>query len=291
MNDNLPNPISFETALTSFFKHLTEFKRSSATITAYKSDLLQLSKYMEEHRITQATTVTTAHLNEFVAYLSSNGYIPKSVSRKINSMKTFFKFLVSNDSITTNPSTSVVHPKFTVAPPRMLSAQEFKSLRDACRLDIRMNAVIELLLQTGIRIGELANIKMEDYRKNELYIRPFENNPGRTVPLGKNTMSALANYLAIRPDVYEQAFFVTKTGRPLLIRNMRAAIDRYFRIAGIKSVKVNDLRHTFVVAQIQGGVDFTYLAKILGHKRDVSINRYLLFIKATRGNLNKLVEL
>jgi site-specific recombinase XerD len=72
---------------------------------------------------------------------------------------------------------------------------------------------------------------------------------------------------------------------------MRAAIDRYFRIAGIKSVKVNDLRHTFVVAQIQGGVDFTYLAKILGHKRDVSLTRYLQYIKATRGNLNKLVEL
>lgn len=250
-----------------------------------------MSKYMNEHRITQATTVTTTHLNEFVAHLSANGYIPKSVSRKINSMKTFFKFMVSQGMLPQSPAEPVIHPKFSVSAPRMLTSSEYKGLRDACRLDIRMNAIIELLLQTGIRIGEVANLKLEDYRKNELYVRPFENNPGRTIPLGKNTVSALSNYLAIRPDVYEQALFVTKTGRPLLIRNMRAAIDRYFRIAGIKNVKVNDLRHTFVVAQIQAGVDFTYLSKILGHKRDVSINRYLLYIKATRGNLNKLVEL
>ncbi len=154
-----------------------------------------------------------------------------------------------------------------------------------------MCAVIELLLQVGMRIGEVANLKMEDYRKNEVVIRPFENNAERIVPLGKNTMAALQNYLAIRPDVYEQTFFVTKTGRPLLIRNMRAAIDRYFRIANIKNVKVNDLRHTFCVNQIQSGVDFAYLTKILGHKRESSLNQYLLFTKTARGNLNKLVEL
>ena len=291
MKNDLPDPISFDTALEKFFKYLALCKRSTATITAYKCDLLQLSKYMNDHCITQATTVTTLHLNEFVAHLSSNGYIPKSVSRKLNSIKTFFKFMISEKMMSQNPADPVIHPKFSVSAPRILAPHEYKSLRDACRLDIRMSAVIELLLQTGIRIGELANLKLDDFRKNELFIRPLENNPERTIPLGKNTAAALQNYLAIRPNVPEQSFFITKTGHSLLIRNMRASVDRYFRLANIKNVKVNDLRHTFAGYQIARGVNPEYLARVLGHKRDTTVNRYLLFIKPSKDNFNKLVEL
>lgn len=291
MNNDLPNPVSFEVALTSFIEYLQNRKRSSATVTAYRSDLLQLKKYLEEHRITQATTVNTDHLRDFITHISANGYIPKSISRKINSMKTFFKFLVAEKIIGKSPAAEVIHPKVVPNAPRFLTETEYKALQDVCRLDIRMCAVVELLLQTGIRIGEVANLKMEDYRKNEMVIKPFENNSERVVPLGKNCISALQNYLAIRPDVYEQALFVTKTGRPLLVRNMRAAIDRYFRLANIKNAKVNDLRHTFASYQITQGVNPEFLAKTLGHKRDTTINRYLLFVKPGHNNFNKLVEL
>src|SRR5262249_47462826 len=159
-------------------------------------------------------------------------------------------------------------------PPRILTASEYKALREACRLDIRMSAIIELLLQAGIRISELANLRLDDVRKNELVVRPVENNSERTIPLSKSCVTAIQNYLAIRPKVKDDHLFVTKSGRALLVRNIRTSIDRNFKAAGVKNAKVNDLRHTFVAHQLAGGVDPEYLSKAVGHKRLTSTAKY-----------------
>ncbi len=285
-------PVSFAKATSDFVEHLKTQKRSSATVIAYANDLKQLQKNLEEHRITQATTVQTPHLQEFVTHLSSNGYTAKSVSRKLNSIKSFFKFLVSQGVILADPAKPLGHPKYDTAPPRILTTDEYKRLRDACRLDIRMCAIIELLLQTGLRISELANLHLEDVSKNELQVKAMENNAARTIPLNKAASASVQNYMAVRPQVKDPHLFVTKTGRPLLVRNIRTAIDRYFDHAGIKNVKVNDLRHTFMAHQLQAGVDPEYLAKTVGHKRLSSTSKYLDFIKSSVSTLtSRLVEL
>ncbi len=291
MNANI-EPVSMARAISDFVEHLRTQKRSSATVIAYANDLKQLQKYLEEHRITQATTVQTPHLQEFVAHLSTNGYTAKSVSRKLNSIKSFFKFLVAQGVIPADPAKPLGHPKYDTAPPRILSTDEYKRLRDACRLDIRMCAIIELLLQTGLRISELANLHLEDVSKNELQVKAIENNAARTIPLNKAASASVQNYMAVRPQVKDPHLFVTKTGRPLLVRNIRTAIDRYFDHAGIKNVKVNDLRHTFVAHQLQAGVDPEYLAKTVGHKRLSSTSKYLDLVKSSVSTLSsRLVEL
>ena len=159
---------------------------------------------------------------------------------------------------------------------------EYRALRDAARADVRMIAVIELLLQTGIRIGELSNLRVEDVNLADpaiLHIPQFEGSNERTIPLNKPAAEAVAKYLEIRPKSPSHALFITKTGRPLLIRNIRTAIDRYFRIAGIKDAKVNDLRHTWVAHQLQSGVPMTMVSKLAGHKRLSTTERYLQFIQ------------
>jgi len=224
--------------------------------------------------------------------MTARGYTAKSVSRKINSFKTFFKFLISENIVTADPATHLVHPKYETTPPRILTPTEYKALRDACRLDIRISAIVELLLQTGIRISELANLRVSDVGKNELLIRPLENNPARTITLGKSVMMAIQNYLATRTKVIDDHLFVTKTGRPLLVRNIRTAVDRYFRIAGIKRVKVNDLRHTFVAHQLSNGVDPEFLSKTVGHKRLTSTSKYLNHVTLQTNTFSsKLIEL
>jgi len=277
--NTIPDPISFESALEKFIAHLKDHRRSAATTIAYHGDLRQLHEFLKERRITQATTVQTVHLEEFITNLSTKGYTPKSISRKINSLKTFFKFLIDSGLHSHNPSSPLTHPKYDIKAPRILSETEHKSLRDAARLDIRISAIIELLLQTGIRIGELANIRMEDTKKNEVHIRPAESNPERIIPLNKTASTALQNYLSIRPQVENDHLFVTKTGHPLLVRNIRTAIDRYFKKAGIKDAKVNDLRHTFAAHQLKSGVHPDFLTQILGHKRKSSTEKYLDYVK------------
>ncbi len=290
MND-LPTPISFDTALEKFSEFLKSQKRSSATVTAYNGDLVQLKNHFVDRRITQVTTLTPQHLADYLAFLSGNNYTAKSVSRKINSLKTFFKFLNQNSLTPTNPAADLAHPKYVTSAPRILLPLEYKSLRDAVRLDIRMSAIVELLLQTGMRISELANLHTEDIKKNEVYIRPLENNPGRAIPINHSVSTAVGNYLAVRPAVADTHLFITKTGHPLLIRNIRTAIDRFFRIAGVKTAKVNDLRHTFMAHQLSCGCDPLYLSQIVGHKRLSSTTKYLDFVKPQSPLSSRLTEL
>lgn len=276
---NLPDPVSFEKALTKFLDYLKLQKRSSATTTAYGSDLLQLHKHLLDHRITQATTIATDHLQAYIDHLGQKGYTPKSISRKINSFKTFFKYLHTEKIIIENPAHPLVHPKVTAKAPRILTPTEVRNLREAARLDIRIGSIIELLLQTGMRISELANLKVNSIKKNELHIDSIENNPARTIPLGRAAHTAIQNYMSQRPKIENPNLFITKTGRPLLIRNIRTSIDRYFKKAGLKDVKVNDLRHTFIAHQLKSGIDPDTVYKHVGHKRLSSTQKYLDHVK------------
>ena len=275
------NPVSFISAQEKFITFLRSQKRSSATTIAYGGDLEQLRKHLDSHRITQVTTVQTDHLQTYVNELSTQNYTPKSVSRKINSLKTFFKFLETQKIVNQNPAMPLCHPRYTSNPPRILTPTEYRNLREACRLDIRISAIVELLLQTGMRISELANIRLEDVKKTEIYIRSIENNPDRTLPLPKSTVSAIQNYLSLRQPVTDNHLFVTKTGRPLLVRNIRTAIDRYFTKAGVKDAKVNDLRHTYIAHQLAHGVTSEVVNKLVGHRRLSSTQKYLDYVKIT----------
>jgi site-specific recombinase XerD len=289
---DIPEPVSFDTALERFLKHLQEESRSSATRIAYSSDLEQLKKHMESHRITQATTIQTGHLEDYVSSLFSQNYTAKSISRKINSLKTFFRYLHSEKMVTSNPAEILPHPKYDVKPPRFLTPEEYKSLRDVSRLDIRISAIIEILLQTGMRISELANLRLEDIRKNEIFIKSLENNPSRTISIPKSAYAAISNYLSMRPQVKDDHLFVTKTGHPLLIRNIRTSVDRYFRKAGLKGAKVNDLRHTFIAHQLKNGVQPEVIHKHVGHKRLSSTQKYLTHLHITEElTLTRIIEL
>ena len=85
--------------------------------------------------------------------------------------------------------------------------------------------------------------------------------------------------MAIRPKAQTSHVFVTKTGRPLLVRNIRSAIDRYFKEAGIEDAKVNDMRNTFIAHQLKSGVDIVTVSKIAGHRRLSTTEHYLQFVE------------
>lgn len=151
--------------------------------------------------------------------------------------------------------------------------------------------MIEILLQTGMRIGELAALKVSSVDEHFIKIPAFEGHPEREVPLNKSAKLALDAYLASRPKVNNDALFITKTGRPLLIRNIRTAIDRYFKAAGIAGAKVNDLRHTFIAHHLAAGASPVLISKLVGHKRISTTEKYLEFIKDLPAEKVKLEEL
>ncbi len=282
---------NLQTAQENFVNDLKDLGRSTATILAYNKDVDQLIEFVANKKTTKANQLTTKHIEDFKEFLSTEKYTAKSISRKLNSIKTFCRFLIKKSLIKENPASSVSHPKYEIKPPRILTKMEYRSLRDVCRDDVRIYAIVEILLQTGIRIGELANLELDHVQENSLTIKAYESHGERQVPLNKAASTALTEYLKVRPKTKTKNIFVTKTGKPFLIRNIRTAIDRYFKLADIKDAKVNDLRHTFIAHQLQAGTPLTLISQLVGHKRLSTTEKYLEVVKKKADNPATLEEL
>ena len=277
-----------------FIDHLKDKGRAGATILAYGKDIDQLISFAQKQNLSQVNQITSETIEQFKKSLEDQNYTPKSISRKINSIKSFFRFLKTEGQINLNPAIEVSHPKVELTPPRILTKLEYRALRDACRQDERISAIVEILLQTGVRISELANLTLEDVdtSNNKLTIQTTTPHETRTIPLNQPALNSLEEYLKYRPKTATKNLFVTKTGRPFLIRNIRAAIDRYFKLAGIDNAKVNDLRHTFISEQLSAGTPLIYVSKLVGHKRLTTTEKYLKFLDThSEKNEVKLQEL
>lgn len=283
--------INIKSAHLEFKKYLGENKRSLSTIVAYSKDIEQLVSFLEGLSKNQIDEIEKEDLEAFLAKMAKDGYTPKSISRKLNSIRTLYRFLKKAGYANNDPSLQVAHPKYQLAAPRILTPTEYRALRDAARSDARMYAIIELLLQTGIRIGELANIKLSDVQKGQLHIAPYEKHEERMVSLNSRAQEALNNYLKMRPKTNSEHLFITKSGKPFLIRNIRTSVERYFRLAEIKNAKVNDLRHTFVAHHLKHGVSLSIISKALGHKRLSTTERYLEFVPDRAKENTVLTEL
>ena len=274
-----------------FVEDLKKKGRSVSTILAYENDTRQLVDFLKEKKITQATSVASEMIEEFKNNLFDKGYTAKSVSRKLNSIKTFFRFLRKSGTVKEDPAGKVPHPKFETKAPRILSKMEYRALRDAARNNPRLSAIIELLLQTGMRIGELGRLELSDVSDKEVKIKAYESHPNRKVPLNQSAKKALERYLEVRPKTRAKNVFVTRPGKAFLVRNIRTAIDRYFRLAGIKGAKVNSLRHTFIAHQLQSGAPVTLVQKLVGHKRLSTTEKYLELVEKNEEETVKLEEL
>ncbi len=268
-------------SIKSFKSQLESTGRASATILAYTKDIEQLGQFVKKDGKVTAASITSEDIDNFKIELDSKHYTAKSISRKLNSIKAFFRFLKAQNQVEVNPAASVSHPKYDLKPPRVLTKLEYRALRDACRSDSRISAIVELLLQTGMRISELANLSVPDLdlSGNKITIRAYESHPLREIPLNTAAKTSLEAYLAIRPKGGAKNVFITKTGNPFLVRNIRSSIDRFFHLAGIKDAKVNDLRHTFIAQQLMAGTPLVYVSKLAGHKRLSTTEKYLKLIK------------
>jgi site-specific recombinase XerD len=239
--------------------------------------MLKVLKNNQE--INSIEAVTSNSIENFKKHLSQNDYTAKSISRKLNSIKNFFSFLKNENVITLDPSVEVKHPKYENDLPKILKPIEYRSLRDACRNDSRATAIVELMLQSGLRIKEIENLKLDNVKENEITIEHYESHPTRTVPLNNSAKTALKKYLDDgRYPGKAKNVFVTKTGRSLLARNIRSLLNRYFDKADIKGIKVNDLRNTFIVFQLKSGVPIDVVSQIVGHKRISTTEKYLELI-------------
>lgn len=276
--------IELKTAHNNFVDYLDELGRANSTLIAYSKDIEQLIEYLEKLGVEKVHEIELDHLENFMDKLSKEDYTPKSISRKTNSTKTFFRFLTEREHIEENVADMLKHPKVEPKAPRILSKLEYRALRDSARDDPRTYAIIETLLQTGVTISELASMKLEHLEMSDesgnLFVPAKNSKPSRNIPLNSAVISALEGYIQNeRPEIEGAEFvFITKTGRPMLVRNIRSTIKRYYESAGVEDAKVNDLRHTFVAHHLRSGTNLLHVSKIAGHMRVSTTERYLEYI-------------
>jgi len=263
-----------------FVKYLESQGKSSFTIVAYKKDLEQFIGYLSSQEVTDVREIKKNHIDGFISKLINDSYTKKSASRKLNSIRTFFRYVKNDGIIEQNPSLDVSHPKYIQSAPRIFSKLEYRALRDFAKEEPRTYALVEILLQTGIKIGELAGLKTEDIKESTIHITQYGKTPTREIPLNKAVKKSIGDYLKNRSESETDGYlFITRTGHPLLIRNIRQIISRCFREVGIEKATVNDFRNTFIAHQLKNGASVEYIAKLVGHRRLSSTERFLNVVK------------
>jgi site-specific recombinase XerD len=269
---------SISSILPKFIESLKEKGRSPATILAYRADLDQLVLFLTEKNKVTALQIEKSDIEGFRDWLLMQKYTAKSTSRKLNAVKTFFRWLVNEKMLITDPSKDVAHPKLTASAPKFLSQLEYRALRDVVRGDRRIATIVELILQTGLRISEVANLKIENVKETEIIIEAYATQGSRRIPLNKTAKAAIEAYL--KENSKDSVFvFVSKNVKPLAIRNIRASVDRYIQKAEIGKFSVNDLRTTFIIENLKRGVDLVTISQVAGHKRLSTTERYLELVE------------
>lgn len=276
--------------LPKFIEHLQSKGRSPSTILAYRADLEQLNGFLANRQKSLPSQVTSDDLVAFRDWLLSQKYTAKSTSRKLNAIKTFFRWLGTEGIMTADPSKEVGHPKIEASDPKFLSPLEYRALRDVVRSDARIAAIVELILQTGMRISEVANLKIGDYLDQHIKVEAYATQPERQVPLNGPVKTSLDLYIKERPKTDSIYVFVSKNGKPLAVRNIRAAIDRYMQKAEIPTYSVNDLRTTFIVENLKRGVDLVTISQVSGHKRLSTTERYLELAQVKESGKKQVLE-
>jgi len=276
--------------LPKFTKDLENKGRSPSTILAYRADLEQLLVFLQDKNKVLSDQVNTVDIESFRDTLLNEKYTPKSVSRKLNAVKTFFRWLLTEKVLTNDPSKEVAHPKIEVSMPKFLSPIQYRALRDVIRTDSRIAAIVEVILQTGMRISEVAGLKRENIKDGKVIIEAYATQPKRTIPLNRPAKIALDAYLKSRPKADSPYVFVSKNGNPLAVRNIRAAIDRYMQRAEVPGFSVNDLRTTFIIENLKAGVDLVLISQVVGHKRLSTTERYLELAEVKEPGKKQILE-
>lgn len=220
-------------------------------------------------------------MRKYIVYLKKGDYSVRSVCRKISTIRSFFKFISREGIIKINPTINLTTPKIEKKLPYFLYLQEINKLIEAppgnTIFGIRDRAILELLYGTGMRVGELVNLNIQDIDLDEKTVRVFgKGSKERILPLGNPSIKAIQEYIAGRNRFIKKiainrkemnAFLLNRFGGRLSARSIRRIIIKYMKIAGLnKKISPHVLRHSFATHLLGGGADLRSVQELLGHE-------------------------
>ena len=293
----------FNENLDQFLQHLKYERNVSAhTLRNYASDLDQFKEYLfriEKRSDIPVNEIDRLTIREWMAGLH-NDHKKTSIARKLASLRTFFQFLVREGVLETNPAKLVATPRIERKLPNHLSMEDavrFIETPDTnTDLGRRDRAIIEFLYATGIRVGELVSINLQDIDFREKLVRVTgKRRKQRIVPFGEPALQALMHYLEETRPVFlnncpaadrdNNAVFLNYQGTRITTRSVGRMIDKYIKqCADIHNISPHSLRHSFATHLLDGGADLRDIQELLGHARLSTTQIY------TRVSMEKMIE-
>jgi integrase/recombinase XerC len=264
----------------------------------YLHDLEDLVGFLEKSGLKHSGEVGERHLEAYQAELDRRGYAGSTRRRKTASLRSLLAFLKRGDHVHNNIAEALSLPKAEQKQPRVLSEREYKDLLRACAHQTRDAAIIELLLQTGIRLSELSRLTLQDIelpariQRNPgtvgvLHVRAGKGRRDRYVALNYKASRALKAYLKIRPGIEGDGLFVSKFRKPLGPRAFQNIVKKYLDEAGIEDASVHTLRHTFATHHVAKGTSLRTVQEALGHQDLKATSAY---VSLAREVMNKELQ-
>jgi integrase/recombinase XerC len=266
-----------------YFEEFLIFLRSEQnvsphTLRSYTRDLTDFLKFIDK----KPKDIDNLDIRSFLASLHHSRLKKSSISRKLASIRSFFKFLHREGYVKKNPAKLVSSPKLPKELPRFLSIDEVFYLMESPQGDSfkpsRDKAILELLYSSGLRVSELTSLDMSDLDIKESLIRAKgKGRKERILPIGQKAMEALQNYLPERMSLKRKtaALFLNARGGRLTQRSVRRILLYYSRMINLDGdLSPHTLRHTFATHLLHEGADLRSIQELLGHSSLSTTQRY-----------------
>lgn len=272
--------------LSGFASYLTETKHASkSTVSSYERDLRKLEKYLTEHGIYGARSVTATNLNSYILYLEKQGLSTATVSRNVASMKAFFHYEYGRRMIEKDPTEQIKAPHIQKKYPEILTVEEVEKLleqpSDQSPKGQRDRAMLELLYGTGMRVSGLITLEWMEVNMSLGFLTCREAEKERVVPFGSQAKEALERYLssgreALLKGRKSKYLFVNCSGECMSRQGFWKLMKLYAKKAGIRSdITPHTLRHSFAAHLVQKGADLRMVQELLGHSDLATTQIYL----------------
>ena len=256
-----------------FITYLSSEKRfSEHTIKSYTTDLKQFTSFLlsEFQIIDEINEISFQIIRTWIASLLEKGINPRSVNRKISTLKTYFKFLIREGELVENPMMKVVAPKSKKRLPVFIEEDQIASLLNEVQFEEgfigqRNKLIIELFYVTGIRLSELINIKISDVDFNNQSIKVLgKRNKERIIPLSSNVVNDLNIF--IENNQQNKYLFTNLEGNKLYNKLVYRLVNKYIgEISSVNKKSPHILRHTFATHMLNNGADINAIKELLGH--------------------------
>ncbi len=246
------------------------------TIVSYRLDLFAYMTYLENKGVKELSNTIKNHIIDFMLFQKDKGISANSIARRLAAIRMFYRFLVRERILKTDPTSLIDSPKLWKRIPETLSVNEVESLlsqpnvRD--KQGLRDRAILETLYATGMRVSEAVNLKKDNVNFDIGFLRCIgKGNKERIIPLGRKAQASIKRYLeTVRPrllkDKVSEFLFLSRLGKKISRQSFWKLIKKYAKDARIKKpMRPHILRHSFATHLLERGADLRSVQEMLGH--------------------------